>query len=76
MSTDSPDVEWIAQECADYLGIKLRTWHSYVKRPGKRNPAPQPVRMVGRTPVWLAGDVKAWAATRTHPAVVDREGRE
>lgn len=56
--------EWTAQECADFLNVQLRTWHSYVKRPGIKNPTPPPVRHVGRTPVWDADEVRAWADRR------------
>ncbi|MBF6332461.1 transcriptional regulator [Nocardia transvalensis] len=56
--------EWSAQECADYLEVKLRTWHSYVYRPARDNPAPQPKRWVGRTPVWDAHEVREWKKAR------------
>ncbi|WP_037162414.1 hypothetical protein [Rhodococcoides fascians] len=61
------DTEWTAEECAEYLHIKLRTWHAYVKRPGKTNPAPQPLRHIGRTPIWDAQAVHEYAANRTRP---------
>ncbi|MGW5267279.1 hypothetical protein ACWEQ4_01380 [Rhodococcus sp. NPDC003994] len=57
---------WSAQECADFLAVKLRTWHAYVNRPGKNNPAPQPVEKIfGRIPVWDPADVKHYAENRS-----------
>ncbi|WP_280273358.1 helix-turn-helix transcriptional regulator [Nocardia wallacei] len=55
---------WTAQQCADYIGVKLRTWHGYVKRPTRENPAPKPVDKIGSTPVWDSSEVKAWQAAR------------
>lgn len=47
---------WTAQECAEYWGVKLRTWHSYVAR----GQAPGPVAHIGRTPLWAPTDVTGW----------------
>ncbi|MBM4469808.1 hypothetical protein GS982_20430 [Rhodococcus hoagii] len=55
---------WTAQDCADYLGIKPRTWHAYVRRPGVQNPVPQPVAKFGATPIWKSDDVREYAANR------------
>lgn len=52
--------EWTAQECAQHIGTTPGTWRSYTAR----GQAPSPVRHVGRTPVWDADQVRAWAATR------------
>lgn len=59
--------EWTAEECAAFLNVKLRTWHAYVNRPGKNNPAPQPVRKIGRTPVWDSAAVREYADNRHRP---------
>lgn len=58
------DKLWTAQQCADYLKVKPRTWHGYVYRPGKRNPAPKPITKVGATTVWDPEAVRAYAAKR------------
>ncbi len=55
---------WTAQQCAEYIGVEVRTWHSYVYRPTKRNPAPEPVDKIGSTPVWDSDAVKVWHAAR------------
>ncbi|MBH0778835.1 hypothetical protein [Nocardia bovistercoris] len=58
---------WTAQQCADYVGVKLNTWHGYVSRPALNNPAPQPKDRVGDTPLWDIDEVKEWQATRPGP---------
>lgn len=52
--------EWPAERCADYWGVKLRTWHGYVAR----RQVPQPARHAGRTPLWDAAEIRAAAAGR------------
>ncbi|WP_032380939.1 hypothetical protein [Rhodococcoides fascians] len=59
------DNEWTAEDCAEFISVQLRTWHGYVLRPSKTNPAPQPIRHVGRTPIWDEKAVREWAANRT-----------
>lgn len=60
-----PNAEfWVAADCAAYLNIAPNTWHRYVKRPGVKNPTPQPVKYVGRTPVWNPAEVTEWARRR------------
>lgn len=58
------DELWTAQQCADFAGVRLRTWHAYVNRPTRSNPAPQPVTRAGVTPLWLPADVIAWHRAR------------
>ena len=58
--TARPAAEWTAAECAEYVRVAARTWHSYVSR----GQAPAAVRHVGRTPLWDAADVMAWQASR------------
>ncbi|MEV8324494.1 hypothetical protein [Kitasatospora sp. NPDC056731] len=48
--------EWTSRQCADYWGVKLKTWHGYVAR----EQAPQPSRRIGRTPIWDAGTVTSY----------------
>ena len=50
-------VAWLAERGRS---IEPGTWSAYVAR-GR---APQPVRYVGRTPVWAPGQVRAWLASR------------
>lgn len=50
--------EWTADQCAAEWGIKPRTWHSYVRR--QPPTAPQPIRHIGRTPVWDADTVRTY----------------
>ncbi|WP_147404217.1 helix-turn-helix transcriptional regulator [Nocardia panacis] len=64
MSRADPDTWWTAQQCADYIGVKLRTWHGYVNRPTKTNPAPKPIDKIGSTPVWDSREVIAWNESR------------
>lgn len=49
-------IEWTNQQCADALGIKPVTWRAYVQR----GHAPQPLRHVGRTPVFDAAQIVTW----------------
>ncbi|NQE86245.1 hypothetical protein [Nocardia terpenica] len=53
-----------AQECADEADVELRTWHAYVNRPTKTNPAPKPKVKVGSTPLWDENEFRAWKANR------------
>ncbi|SLG40593.1 Uncharacterised protein [Mycobacteroides abscessus subsp. abscessus] len=64
--TDVIDVTklWTAQHCADFLDVAPRTWHAYVKRPNKKNPAPQPVIKIGTTPLWDPESVRVYASKR------------
>lgn len=65
MTAPNPAAElWTADECAAYINVARNTWHRYYKRPGVKNPTPQPVKYVGRTPVWNPADVVEWAANR------------
>lgn len=52
MSTE----EWTRAQCAQYWNIQPSTWAGYVSR----EQAPQPIRHVGRTPLWNSDDVRAW----------------
>ncbi|WP_067565758.1 helix-turn-helix transcriptional regulator [Nocardia acidivorans] len=65
MSATDPDTWWTAQQCADYIDVKLRTWHAYVNRPTATNPAPKPIKKIGSTPVWDSDEVIAWNGLRT-----------
>lgn len=47
-------VEWTSTQCAAYWGVKRNTWHGYVSR----RSVPQPVRHIGRTPLWSASAVR------------------
>lgn len=52
--------EWTSAQVLDYLAtqgkhINATTWRSYVAR----EQAPQPVRKVGRTPLWDAAEIRA-----------------
>ncbi|MCZ4558003.1 hypothetical protein O4215_20790 [Rhodococcus maanshanensis] len=55
---------WTAAQAAEHCGVQPRTWHAYVYRPAKKNPAPQPVDKMYGTPVWDAAEVRAWQASR------------
>lgn len=55
---------WTAQQCADHIGVALRTWHAYVYRPTRDHPAPKPVDKIGRTPVWSPDEVREWHRNR------------
>ena len=59
---------WTADQCAEYLHIKRNTWSSYVRRPSKTNPAPKPLRHIGRTPLWDAAKVQEFGANRSRSA--------
>lgn len=48
------------EDAAAIAGVRPDTWSGYVSR----GQAPQPVRFVGRTPVWDAAEVNTWAAHR------------
>lgn len=63
-----------AAEVAEMLRIKPRTWHSYVSR-GDAG-APQPVKHIGRTPVWDRAEIKAWQAGRMHATYHLAKARE
>lgn len=47
--------DWTAAQCAAAWGVKPPTWRAYVAR----KQAPQPVRHVGRTPIWESAAVLA-----------------
>ncbi|WP_139277839.1 hypothetical protein [Rhodococcus marinonascens] len=55
---------WSAEQCSKFLNVTQGTWRSYVNRPGKRNPAPQPVHRFGKTPVWDPEEVREYAKSR------------
>lgn len=59
------DREIDSEECAAIVGVAPGSWTAYVRagRPVHR-PAPQPVRRVGRTPLWSEQAVRAWQAAR------------
>ena len=50
----------VRDEAAALAGVRPDTWSAYVSR----GQAPAPVEYVGRTPLWAAGEVKAWTASR------------
>lgn len=55
---------WTAQQCADFLNVKVNTWHAYVHRPGKKNPAPRPAIKVANVPLWDPAAVREYARNR------------
>ncbi len=74
MSADlesTADEEWTAEKCAEYVGVQPVTWRSYSYRPTRENPAPAPVRHIGRTPLWSANAVREWKAKRPGSPVVN-----
>ena len=53
-------------EAAEIAGVAYRTWMSYVsRRQPKSDPAPEPARRVGRTPLWDREEVVAWQKRRS-----------
>lgn len=68
MATPDPTADyWTADDCAAHINVARNTWHRYYKRPGVRNPTPQPTRYIGRTPIWNPAEVIAWADRRQRP---------
>jgi predicted DNA-binding transcriptional regulator AlpA len=57
---DDALVELTRSEVSARLNVKEDTWSGYVSR----GQAPKPVRRVGHSPVWLAGDVDSWQRSR------------
>lgn len=55
----------MAEHCAHYVNIELRTWTAYVAR----GQAPQADRMFGKSPAWRPTTVKFWAASRKQAPV-------
>lgn len=52
---------WTAAECAEAAGCTQSTWRAYVGR----EQAPKPLdKKIGRSNVWSADEVRAWAASR------------
>lgn len=49
-----------SSEAAALAGVKVKTFFGYVAR----GQAPEPVRHVGRTPLWDASKIEEWVATR------------
>lgn len=62
------DNEWTADQCAEHLGIQRDTWTSYVYRKAKGNAAPDPIRYIGRTPLWDAAAVREFGLNRSRDA--------
>lgn len=62
-----PTELWTAQQCAEFLNVATSTWFSYVHRPGKINPAPQPLHKVGWSPLWDPEEVQEYAKNRRRP---------
>lgn len=63
-----PATEWTSEDVLRYLAIRGRnmapaTWYSYVSR----GQAPQPIRRVGRTPVFDPLQIIAYAEASTGP---------
>ena len=56
---------WTAEDCSRYLGISANTWRDYWQKGKPRgNPAPEPDRYFGVTPVWSPPRVRQWHETR------------
>jgi predicted DNA-binding transcriptional regulator AlpA len=51
-------------EAAAYLGVNKKTVYTYV-RDREKTGFPEPVRYVGRTPVWTETQLAEWR--KTHP---------
>lgn len=63
-----PTTEWTSEDVVRYLAIRGRTiapatWYSYVSR----GQAPQPIRRVGRTPVFDPMQIIAYVDASTGP---------
>lgn len=66
---------WTVHQCAEHCGITATTWRSYRSR-STLNPSPKPVaRLDGRTPLWDAGEVREWHASRPGSPVRNSSGR-
>ncbi len=61
LDTGTGDRYWIGRQCADHIGVQLRTWLAYVTR----GQAPAPVRHLdSRTALWLEKDILEWSQNR------------
>ncbi|WP_245621828.1 helix-turn-helix transcriptional regulator [Corynebacterium lactis] len=61
VDTTTGDRYWIGRQCADHIGVQLRTWLSYVSR----GQAPAPSRHLNsRTALWAESEVIEWAKNR------------
>lgn len=58
--TDTGRELWTTDQCAAHCGVLRTTWSSYARIPS----APKSVASIGRSPLWDAGEVKAWHAAR------------
>lgn len=58
-----PDADyWTMADIAEYLGVKLRSVHTYRLRGQKGEPGglPQEDKVLGRTPVWKPATILGW----------------
>jgi hypothetical protein len=51
---------WTAYEVADFLGVQVTTWRSWVSR----QKVPQPDARIGATALWKRETITLWAANR------------
>jgi hypothetical protein len=51
---------WTAHEVADFLGVQVTTWRSWVSR----QKVPQPDARIGATALWKRETITLWAANR------------
>ncbi|MGW5259666.1 hypothetical protein ACWEQG_01745 [Microbispora sp. NPDC004025] len=67
MAAPDPDADyWTMQDIADYLGVQLRTVHTYRHRgaKGEAGGLPAEDKMMGRTPVWKPARIIRWDKDR------------
>lgn len=62
IDTETGTTYWTAHDCADYLGITVNTWSSYVSR----RHAPQSAGTYDKLRVWSANEVKEWHSNRRY----------
>lgn len=63
IDADTGNELWRAADCAAHCCVTTSTWRSYTRTNGTLHP-PKPVTRIGRFPLWDAGQVRAWQASR------------